>query len=276
MKINLNDSALHSLLSPREKHAHKGLYGHALIVGGGLGMPGAVTLAAHAALRVGAGCVTIATRSEYAKQVLPGLPEVMISGINHHNDLEPLLAKATVCLLGPGLGEDEWAKDLYSSLISTRHPLLVDASALRLLAASPLQNDNWILTPHPGEAAALLGCSCEEIQDHRQDAVTRLQKRYHGTIVLKGHETLIANAAQAISICTAGNPGMATAGMGDVLSGVIAGLMAQNIALADAARLGVWMHATAGDRAAKVRGERGLMASDLMPFLQQLSNPTTN
>ena len=271
----LGSSDLYSLLSPREKTAHKGSYGHVLIIGGGMGMPGAVALAAHAALRVGAGCVTVATHPEYAKQCLPGLPEVMVYGVNQPNDLNPLLAKATVCVLGPGLGEGEWAEQLYNHVVSTSHPLLIDASALRLLAKSPKQCNNWVLTPHPGEAAALLESTHSEVQSHRENALKGLQQRYHGTIVLKGHETLIIDPQHSVSICKAGNPGMATAGMGDVLSGVIGGLIAQNIALPDAARLGVWLHANAGDKAAQVLGERGLMASDLMPFLHQLSNPMT-
>lgn len=276
MKIMLDDSVLRPLKSPRERNAHKGMYGHVLIVGGGRGMPGAVVLAAHAALRVGAGCVTVATRPEYAQQSLYGIPEVMVSGVNSGDDLTPLLAKATVCVIGPGLGEDEWAQELYQRVLSTNLPLLVDASALRLLAASPTQRGNWVLTPHPGEAAALLACTHQEVQNQRQSAVIRLQEHYLGTIVLKGHGTLILDHEQHLSLCEAGNPGMATAGMGDVLSGVIGGLIAQGIALSDAAQLGVWLHATAGDNAAKIRGERGLMASDLMPFLQHLSNPTTN
>lgn len=274
MNRPLNETALRSLLKPRAQESHKGTYGHALIIGSGIGMPGATALAARAALRVGAGCVTIATCSAYAHHMIPGLPEAMVYGVTHPSDLKPLLERATICILGPGLGEDEWAKQIYASTIKTSLPLLVDASALRLLSAAPMKNDHWVLTPHPGEAASLLACSRDDIQHHRENSIHALQQRYGGTIVLKGHQTLITDPQQTLTVCTSGNPGMATAGMGDVLSGVIGGLMAQGIPLADAARLGVWLHAQAGDNAASALGERGLMASDLMPFLQQLSNPT--
>lgn len=269
------DKLASKLLSPRLKSAHKGLYGHVLIVGGGLGMPGAVALAANAALRVGAGMVSVATWPDYARQPLPGLPEVMIHAINSPECLMPLMSMATVCVLGPGLGEGNWAEQLYSTAIATDKPLVIDASALRLLArssAKPLHNA-CILTPHVGEAAALLHCSIEDVQSNRQDAAKRIQAQYGGIVVLKGHESLIVDGEQHVFTCHAGNPGMATAGMGDVLSGVLGGLMSQGIAATDAAQLGVWLHATAGDRAAKASGERGMIASDLMPYLHQLVNP---
>ncbi len=263
------------LLLPRLKSAHKGLYGHVLIVGGGPGMPGAVALAANAALRVGAGMVSVATWPDYARQPLPGLPEAMIHAINSPECLAPLISKATVCILGPGLGEGDWAKQLYSAVIATTKPLVIDASALRLLAGTAAQtsHNTWVLTPHAGEAAALLHCSTSDVQANREDAAKQIQAQYGCTVVLKGQESLIVDTNQHVSTCHAGNPGMATAGMGDVLSGVIGGLMAQGIAPADAARLGVWLHATAGDCAAKISGERGMLASDLMPCLHQLVNP---
>lgn len=272
MKI-LNKETLLPLLKPRAPNAHKGNFGHVLIVGSGMGMPGATALAAQAAMRVGAGAVTILTSPHYGHSMVPGLPEVMISGIHHAQDLKHFLNKATVCILGPGLGEDEWAQEIYSHVIHVSCPLLVDASALRFLSKSPHKNSHWILTPHPGEAAALLACAVEDVQRHRVESIQRLQQDYHGTIVLKGHETLILDTNQDIYQCKMGNPGMATAGMGDVLSGVIGGLLAQGLSPFDAASLGVYLHAQAGDQAAAARGERGLMSSDLMPFLQQLSNP---
>jgi hydroxyethylthiazole kinase-like uncharacterized protein yjeF len=267
------------LMPPRCSTAHKGLYGHVLIIGGGPGMPGAVVMAANAALRVGAGMVSVATWPDYAKQSLPSLPEAMVHAALDAESLAPLIEKATACILGPGLGETDWAKALFSALIKVDKPLLIDASALHLLADTPANpkaipsRSQWVLTPHPGEAAALLHCAVHEVQANRQNSALRIQQQYGGTVVLKGHETLIIHAKQQITACDAGNPGMATAGMGDVLSGVIGGLMAQGLSPSDAAQLGVWLHALAGDRAAKSLGERGLLASDLMPFLQQLSNP---
>ena len=273
----LTQSLVNWLMTPRDKDAHKGLYGHVLIVGGGQGMPGAVYLAANAALRVGAGRESIATCPEYAKQSLPGLPEVMVHGVASKQCLLPLLATATVCVLGPGLGVDEWAKQLFSEVITVAEPLVIDASALRLLASMQYQDSThhtqWVLTPHLGEAAGLLDCDVHEIHSSRLICAKRIQQSYGGTVVLKGPGTIVVDTKGHSSTCNAGNPGMATAGMGDVLSGVIGGLIAQGLSPTDAARLGVWLHATAGDKASNEHGERGLVASDLMPFLHQLSNP---
>lgn len=237
-------------------------------------MPGAVCLAANAALRVGAGLVTIASRPEHARQVLPMLPEAMLHGIDEIKDLLPLIAKATVCILGPGLGDDEWAKALFTAALASQLPMVIDASALRLLAQSPQHDDNWILTPHPGEAASLLNCTTGEVQQDRYQAAIRLQDQYGGNVILKGTGSLVATDESEIYLCTAGNPGMASAGMGDALSGVIAGLVAQGLLLADAAKLGTWLHASAGDAAALEKGERGVLASDLMPYLHRLVNWT--
>lgn len=273
------DELLAQLLPPREKNTHKGDYGHVLIAGGGPGMPGAVILAGQAALRVGAGMVSIATSPLYANQSAPGLPEAMIRGVSTAGCLVPLIARSTVCVMGPGLGEDGWAQALFNEICKTPQPLVMDASALRLLALGSAdtisQNlrQDWVLTPHPGEAAALLKCEVHDVQADREAAARQIQRQYGGTVVLKGHDTLVVDRQQHLSICDAGNPGMATAGMGDVLSGVIGGLIAQGLVTADAARLGVWLHAKAGDKVAKKSGERGLLASDLMPFLHQLVNP---
>ncbi|MCX7118250.1 MAG: NAD(P)H-hydrate dehydratase [Legionellales bacterium] len=268
----LDDTAFHGIMPSRLKNSHKGDYGHVLIIGGGLGMPGATYLTALAALRVGAGSVTIATRPEYAESVLPGLPEVMIHGVDEIDSLKSLLSKATISVIGPGLGEDEWAQSLFATTIAAQVPLVIDASALRLLAKQPQHDDNWILTPHPGEAASLLACSTSDIQKNRHQAVQQIQQQYGGCVVLKGCGTVVNTGEPVSYICTSGNPGMATAGMGDVLSGVIGGLLAQGILLSDAAKLGVWLHARAADEAVLSLGERGLMASDLMPYLRRQIN----
>jgi len=261
-----------SLLPKRLRNCHKNNFGHVLVIGGNKGMPGAVCLAAIAALRVGAGVVTIATRSEYAGSALSGFPEVMIYGIEQATDILPLIERATVCIIGPGLGMDDWATQLFGQVIAAQLPMIIDASALRILARTPQKDDNWVLTPHPGEGASLLGCSADEIQADRYKAVYMLQKKYGGNVVLKGVGSLVRTDEPATFLCREGNPGMATAGMGDVLNGVIAGLAAQGLSLADAAKLGVWLHANAGDLAVRKQGERGLIASDLMPFLRLLVN----
>jgi ADP-dependent NAD(P)H-hydrate dehydratase / NAD(P)H-hydrate epimerase len=267
----LDDQLLQGIMTPRRKNSHKGLYGHVLIIGGGPGMPGAVCLAALAALRVGAGLVSIATWPEHAGKTLPSLPEAMIYGIEDEESLLPLLAKATVCIIGPGLGESDWAQSLFNAAIAAQLPLVIDASALRMLALNPQHDDNWVLTPHPGEAAALLARSTAEVQSNRCISAELIQQQYGGCVVLKGAGSVV-NAGHETYICTAGNPGMATAGMGDVLSGVIGGLLAQEIPLAEATKLGVWLHAHAADEAVTTQGERGLMASDLMPYLRRQVN----
>lgn len=255
----------------RLRNSYKHEFGHVLIVGGNEGMLGATALAAQAALRVGAGMVTIAIHPSHSA-FFAHLPEAMIYHCEQGLDLEPLLEKASVCVVGPGLGLDDWAQNLFDHVITTHLPMIVDASALRLLAIHPQRDDNWILTPHPGEAASLLACSTAVIQQDRLSALEALQAQYGGTVVLKGVGTLIKSDDPLVSICQQGNPGMASAGMGDVLSGVIAGVASQGWNLKDAAKIGVWLHANAGDMAARETGERGLLASDLVPFLRQLVN----
>lgn len=271
-KAYLLDDSLNDLLKPRLKNSHKGHFGHLLVIGGNYGMPGSICLSAEAAFRVGAGTVTIATTSLYAGQGLANLPEAMIYGIDETKDLDTLLQRATVCLIGPGLGEDEWAKSIFNHVLSAQLPMVIDASGLRLLANNAQHDDNWILTPHPGEAAALLNCTKDEVQANRMEALVNLQDRYGGSIILKGAGSMVIGVDGTKYLCDRGNPGMATAGMGDVLSGVIAGLLAQKISLDEAAQLGVYLHARAGDLAASTLGERGLKASDLMPYLHFLAN----
>lgn len=268
----LNTTTLSLPLPERKKNSHKGNYGHVLIVGGGPGMPGAISLAAKATLRTGAGAVTVATWPEYAKGALSLIPEAMVSGIKNAKDLKPFLANASVCVIGPGLGESDWAIDLFLTAITSQLPMVIDASALRLLASNPQTDDNWVLTPHPGEAASLLACSTDSIQKDRYQAAEKIQQQYGGVVVLKGAGTVIQTTEKSTYICPRGNPGMASAGMGDVLSGIIAGFCAQGYPLAQAAQYGVWVHAVAGDRVAKKLGETGLLASDLLDAIPHVLN----
>ncbi len=271
----LDERLLHGTVPRRRKNSHKGIYGHVLIIGGGAGMPGAPHLAANAALRTGAGMVTVATLPEHAGRILPQLPEAMIYAIDDVDSLLPLLAQATVAVIGPGLGESEWAQSLFRAAIAAQLPLVIDASALRMLAASPQHDDNWVLTPHPGEAASLLACTVDDIQVDRCRAAQLIQQQYGGCVVLKGVGSVVSTEEGETYICTAGNPGMASAGMGDVLSGVIGGLLAQGVPLAEAAKFGVWLHARAADEAVSSQGERGLLASDLMPYIRRQINKCT-
>lgn len=268
----LSDTNLPIPLTARKRNSHKGNYGHVLVIGGGPGMPGAVSLTAKAAMRSGAGAVSIATWPDHANGVLPMIPEAMIWGVKSAKELGHLLDKATVCVIGPGLGESDWSRTLFLAAITSQLPMVIDASALRLLSEHPQVDDNWVLTPHPGEAGSLLSCSSAEIQNDRYQSAMAIQQQYGGVVVLKGAGTVIHTAEKHSFICPKGNPGMATAGMGDVLSGIIAGICAQGLSLTEAAKLGVWVHAVAGDYNAKILGEAGMLASDLLDLLPNILN----
>lgn len=268
----ISETEIKRALPRRSLHAHKGDFGHVLIVGGSSGMTGAACMAGTAALRVGAGLVSIATQAEQATAITAGTPELMCHVIERAAELLPLLAKATVVVIGPGLGQSAWAQHLFTFLLTAvQQPVLLDADALNLLAKQPQQRSDWVLTPHAGEAGRLLQKTAIEVQQDRVAAVQALQHRYGGVVVLKGAGTLVQG--QQLACCPAGNPGMATGGMGDILSGVIGGLMAQGLEVETAARVGVLLHAQAGDLAAQQQGERGMLATDLLPYLHQLVNP---
>ncbi len=258
-------------LKPRPKNWHKGNAGRVLVVGGEVGYSGAAKMAAEAALRVGAGLVQVATRPECAAGMNIACPELMCHGVESKTDMKALFDKTDVVIVGPGLGRSAWGMMLWKLVLQSELPMVVDADGLNILAEAPHTSDHWVLTPHPGEAARLLGKSADAIQADRLAAVQELHKRYGGVTVLKGPGTFVLGHAIPW-VCTAGNPGMATAGMGDILSGVIGGLMAQGIPKAIAAKLGVCLHATAGDIAAE-HGQRGMMATDLLPVLRTLVNP---
>lgn len=257
-------------LPRRARTAHKGSSGHVLIVGGAPGTGGAALLAARAALRAGAGLVSLATHPAHAAALLAAQPEIMVAGVETAEALRPLVERATVVAVGPGLGREPWGRMLWQALRGLRRPRVVDADALNLLAETPQHDEHWILTPHPGEAARLLGNSSAEVQRDRPAAVRALAQRYGGVVVLKGAGTLVQG--EQLALCGDGNPGMAVGGMGDALTGIVAACVAQGMALQKAAQIGVLVHALAGDRAA-VEGERGLQPSDLIAALRGVVNP---
>lgn len=269
----LNYTQLIQSLPRRSRHAHKGDYGHALIVGGGPGMPGAIRLAGEAAMRTGAGRVTLVTHPGHAAVVNSSRPELICYGVEQADEIKPLLDLASVVAIGPGLGQSDWARQLVALVLDSGLPVVVDADALNILAESNQHNDNWVLTPHPGEAGRLLGKSTAEIQADRFSSIDELTRQFGGVAVLKGAGSLVKARKSLVSICPHGNPGMASGGMGDVLTGVIAGLIAQGLARQEAAELGVCIHSLAGDEAARTVGERGMLASDLMPWIRRLVNP---
>jgi len=263
---------LPALLPRRSLSAHKGHHGHVLVVGGDSGMAGAARMAAEAAARCGAGLVSVATRAAHAGVQAALRPELMFRGVESVAELSDLLARATVVAVGPGLGKGEWGQTVFNAVLNSDRPLVVDADGLNLLAANPVRRDNWVLTPHPGEAARLLQTTPAQIEADRFTAAAEIVMRFGGVCVLKGAGSIIACEHDGVLVCDKGNPGMASGGMGDVLTGVIAGLLAQGLPLAQAACAGVYVHASAGDQAA-LDGERGLLAMDLMPYLRTVVNP---
>lgn len=267
----IDPALLAEVLPRRRRTAHKGDHGHVLVVGGGPGMPGAARLAGEAALRAGAGLVTLAVHPDNTG--LAGMrPELMCLAADGAASLTTALSRAAVVAVGPGLGQGDWARQVLRAALDCGKPLVVDADALNLLATAPQSRDGWVLTPHPGEAARLLDTRGADLQADRLNAAHELRARYGGTVVLKGAGTIVLGAAGIPWLCDRGNPGMAVAGMGDVLTGVIAGIAAQGADLERAAAAGVLVHAQAGDLAAR-RGERGMLASDLLDQVRACVNP---
>ncbi|MEM7252446.1 MAG: NAD(P)H-hydrate dehydratase [Pseudomonadota bacterium] len=272
---------LASHLRARSRIAHKGHFGHVLIVGGNAGLAGAARLSGEAAARSGAGLISVAVHPQSAAVVGVAQPEMMVRGVGEAADLTALLARASVIAIGPGLGVDSWSEAFFATVLAhaTEHdlPTVIDADGLNRLAGAYHEGDvalptQLILTPHPGEASRLLDTSVAEVEADRYRAALNLAERYSATVILKGAGTVIASEA-GMFVCTHGNPGMGSGGMGDVLTGVIAGLLAQALSPTVAAPLGVCLHASAADTVAEVGGERGLLASDLFPEIRRLVNP---
>lgn len=273
--LQVQASDMQRNVKPRPRNTHKGNCGHVLIVGGDYGMAGAAVMAAEAAARSGAGFVSVVTREEYVLPIISRRPEVMVKGCAEGDDISDLLEKATVIVAGPGLGRGSWGAFLLEQVLESDKAVVLDADGLNYLSVlaeqepERVRRGNWVLTPHPGEAARLLGISSKDIQDERFAHVVALQQRYAGAVILKGNGTLIAGGGGPLHLVTTGNPGMASGGMGDVLSGVVGGLLAQGLALETAAMLGAWVHGAAADKAVETEGERGLLATDLLPFIRR-------
>lgn len=266
---------LQRLLPKRPRNAHKGHHGHVLVIGGNRRMGGAALLAAEAAMRSGAGLVSLATRAEHVTASLVRIPEIMAVGIEAAADLQPLLERAEVVIIGPGLGSDAWAEQMLQAALHSDKPLVLDADALNLMVRKNLfdciAGRDTICTPHPGEAARILDCSVAELSTDRFASVRKLQQRCGGSVVLKGAGSLVC-AGDQVYLCDKGNPGMAVAGMGDLLAGICGAMLAQKMSLEEAAQIAVYIHAAAGDYAVKMQGEIGLMASDLCAALPRVIN----
>ncbi|WP_460155539.1 NAD(P)H-hydrate dehydratase [Pseudomonas sp. S2_H10] len=256
-------------LAARAPTSHKGRFGHVLLIGGDRGLGGAILLSAQSALRSGAGMVSVATRSEHVAAALARTPEAMVLGTSSANQLMALLQKVSVLVVGPGLGQAAWGRSLLSAAANAPLPQVWDADALNLLAEERVSlPQGCVITPHPGEAARLLGIGTADVQADRPAAALALSKKYTAVVVLKGAGSLIAHPDGRLALCHQGHPAMATAGLGDVLAGLLGALLAQGMAPFDAACLAVWLHANAGEQQG-ISG-RGLAASDLIPAIRQL------
>lgn len=296
-RIDINSVTHH--LAPRKASSHKGSNGHVVVVGGDTNFGGAAIMCAEAAIRAGAGLVSVVSRSCHRPAALTRRPELMWLGTEDENTtaattaemgnkISDLLARASVIVIGPGLGRGAWSQKLFNQVLSAsmryQTPLVIDADGLHLLAdrfeSAPLLSRHWVLTPHPGEAAVLLNQSTDSIQKDRFAAVAALATRFGGSCLLKGSGSLIAHGnsphgqAQIVELCSEGNPGMGTGGMGDVLAGLVGSLIGQGIPVSDSLSAGVCIHGEAGDLAALAQGERGLVATDLLPWIRQLVNPS--
>ncbi|MEC9339987.1 MAG: NAD(P)H-hydrate dehydratase [Pseudomonadota bacterium] len=266
------DGLLSHWLPRRSPIAHKGDSGRVLVIGGDHGYAGAPRLAGEAAQRSGAGLVTVVTRPEHVAGMVAGRPELMVRGFPGPAALSRLLPAADVVAIGPGLGQEDWGRELLDQVLKCDRPLVVDADGLNLLAKAPCRRPDWVLTPHPGEAARLLGETVAQIEADRFAAAERIATRYGGVVVLKGPGTLVTSAQESQTVvCPYGNAGLASGGSGDVLTGVVAGLVAQGVPLFQAALLGACAHGRAAEMATR-RGERGTLASDLFAPLRSILN----
>ena len=287
------------LLPMRALNSHKGDHGHVQVIGGDYGYAGAALMASQAALVSGAGLVSCATRPEHICAYISRCPEIMVAGINSGLELGPFISgeqnQKKVLVVGPGLGKQAFGQLLLQTVLqqveqrlgaaNKNQALILDADALNLLAAKPLitgskidfSNHAVIITPHPAEAARLLNISTAEVQADRIVAVQALVEKFSCTVILKGQYSLIAGKSSqgnmTIYRCLDGNPGMASGGMGDVLSGIVGAVLAQFMPLGLspllAARLACCVHSKAADYAS-VDGEIGLLATDLLPFIRRI------
>lgn len=261
-----------AVLPSREAGFHKGQAGHLLVVGGGPGMAGAAWLAGAAALRCGSGRVTIACHPSSVAAIAAGTPELMVRSVSSPADLTGLLDQMDAIVVGPGLGRDSWGTALLALILDKANPSLLDADALNLLSLDRQPVRGSIVTPHPAEAARLLGQSTDNVSSDRPRAVRAISKALDAVCVLKGAGTLVCSNEGALLLCDRGNPGMASAGMGDLLSGVIGSFRAQGLSSLQAAGAGTWIHSAAADLVARAGGTVGLIAGDLMPYLRLLRN----
>lgn len=284
-----------NMMVPRLGNTHKGDFGHALIVGGDRGFGGAVMLACESAARTGAGLVSCATQPDNVASLNVRRPEVMAWGVASGLELAPLIDRASVIAIGTGLGQSGWSEMLLQQVLECDLPMVLDADALNIIARYQQRPDfsqrDVVMTPHPAEAARLLGCNLHDVQQDRFSAARKLAQTYDAVVILKGQGSIVASPSGELAVCSDGNAGMSSGGMGDVLTGVVASILAQNLIRQtevdmcsrhlrklvtspwDAARLACCVHSSAADEAAHLRGQRGLLACDVIEYLTARMNP---
>ena len=282
MSTQLTLDFVRALLFPRDDDSHKGTFGHVLVLAGSRGFTGAAKLTTEAAYRSGAGLVTLGLPQPLVSIVAPALIEAMwlaLPATKNDSFAVDAIAAALAAsenkqavVLGPGIStQDDTRRFVIDFLKQNKTPLVIDADALNAISinsgviASALAP--VVVTPHPGEMARLAGISIDHVQRDRIRVATQFATRQKCVVVLKGHETVIANTSGEYCVNTTGNPGMATGGTGDVLAGMIGGLIAQGVALWDAARIGAYVHGLAGDIAARAHTQRGMIARDVLAAL---------
>lgn len=257
-----------SLLPRRPVNAHKGRFGHVLVVAGERGFGGAGILAAEAAARSGAGLISLATRPEFVGAALARCPSLMAQSVTHGSELQPLIDTASVIVCGPGIGRGAWGQQMLQQVVDSGKPRVLDADALNLMSSRAAQHaEQQVLTPHPGEAARMLGCTVPEVEADRLGAATRLQALHGGVLLLKGAGTVIASGQGVPLIVSGSNPGMATGGMGDVLAGIIGSLLGQFGDLPLATAMGAALHLESARTASVTRGYMGLLPQDVIEAL---------
>jgi hydroxyethylthiazole kinase-like uncharacterized protein yjeF len=275
-KFLLMPARMAELIQSRDRYGHKNSFGHTLLIGGSRGKIGAISMAARAAHRMGTGLVTAATWEDCLELLMTRLPdETMSFGIKPERSEVPLyrklLPQASSIVVGPGLGGRPEGRELIQEVLSSfQGPVVLDADALNLVAEHGLHDfliarkGATVLTPHPGEMARLLGVSKEEVLANPIEAVRKAVARTHSVVLLKGAATLISSPEEKLYLNHYPNDGMATAGSGDVLAGMIGGLLGQRMDAFEATQLGVYLHSLAGDLAAQALGHRGMTASDII------------
>jgi hydroxyethylthiazole kinase-like uncharacterized protein yjeF len=251
----------------RSANQHKGCFRRVIVIVGEKSMLGASLLAARGALVMGAGLVKLIYQK--GLHIEPGrCPELIYQEVAKPSEMTHFIEEDDIIVFGPGLGQGQWAKQVWQTLECLNHRMVVDASALSQLAKHPSFRPNWVITPHPGEAAQLLHENTTLVQANRFQAIEKINQLYQATVVLKGAGTMVLGQGQPLYICPLGHPGMATPGMGDLLSGMIAGCWAQGVSSTHAAMYAVWMHAKAGDEAKKKSMSGIVLASQVLQQIQ--------